>query len=429
MRHSDRTRAEELDASSLRNKSVRHRCVGYGKEFPHSFNPFCDCGHMVDVEYDLKGARLYDSTNPYIRYFDLLPLESPESLLPVRQTMTPTHHAMELGKLLGLRWLYLKDETVLPTRTTKDRMAVVVLSFFREVGVKEFACSSTGNSSTALAHWIPCFPQCKMHVFTGQDFLDRLNFAETDQVNVIALRGGTFVEAFAEAAQFAKRTGVASEGGFFNPARREGLKTTFLEGAESVPRPIDWYVQAVSSAMGVYGAYKGAKEFLAMGHIVRLPRLLCVQQATCCPMVSAFEAGSKTIRPEDIVRRPTGIASAILRGDPTRVYPYVREIVVESGGTFASVNEGEIRQARRMVEEYEGLSPCFTASTAVAGLVRLAKEGLIHADQTVLVNLTGADRGPQPPLGNVNWLDRTPEGWRAGQDQHPPARELRKGTE
>lgn len=407
-----------------RPKKVRHQCVSCGRAFEHGFTPFCGCGAMVDVAYDLETARLYESSNPFVRYFDLLPLERPDSLLPVVQTATPTRHARALGKAIGLPWLYLKDETVLPTRTTKDRMAVVVLSFFQEVGVREFAISSTGNSSTALARFSRHYPGCRIYLFTAEDFLGRLDLDETEQTVVFALRGATFVEAFAEAADFARRRGIVSDRGFFNPARREGLKTAFLEAVECIERPIDWYVQAVSSAMGVYGTYKGAKELLALGRIGRLPRLLCVQQETCAPMVRAFEAGSEVIRPQDIVERPHGIAQAILRGDPSRVYPYMRRIVLESGGAFVAVGEAQIREARRMVEELEGLGPCFTASAAMAGLIRLARLGRLSPGQTVLVNLSGGDRPPARPLRNVHWLERTPPGWRPADASDRTATEL-----
>jgi threonine synthase len=397
--------------SSLRPKIVEHRCVGCGKTYPHSFTTLCACGAMIEVSYNLEGATLYPSANSYERYFDLLPLEQPGSLPAQRQPILPAHHAAALGKCLGLPHLYFKDETKLPTRTTKDRMAQIVLSFFREVGVTEFSTSSTGNSSTALAHAIRDYPGCRMYLFTGEDFLGRLNFGENENVILFALRGATFVEAFAEAAEFAKRRNIPSERGFFNPARREGLKIAYLEAAESIPRPVDWYVQAVSSAMGVYGTYKGARELRAMGRVARLPRLLCVQQETCAPMVRAFEAGSEVIRPQDIVERPVGIASAILRGDPSRVYPYVRKIVLESEGTFTAVSESEIREACKMVEELEGIQPCFTASSAVAGVVKLAQSGRIPSAHTVMINLTGGDRPPQPPARHVHWLQRTSSGW------------------
>jgi threonine synthase len=366
---------------------------------------------MVDIEYDLDHATLHDSDNPLERFFDLLPLDNSANLLPLELQFTPCMHATKLGDYLGMPSLYLKDETVLPTGTTKDRMAAVVLPFLRECGIREFCTSSTGNSSTALARLVTRYPEYRIYIFTGEDFKDNVHHADGEGVVHFVLRGATFVDAFACAAAFASRHNLASERGFFNPSRREGLKLAFLEAAEQVPRPIDWYVQAVSSAMGVYGAFKGARELLALGRIPRLPRLLCVQQETCAPMVRAFKDGSEVIRPEHVVEEPRGIASAILRGNPEKVYPYVREIVIESNGAFAAVSESEIREARSMVEEKEGLSPCFTSSAALAGMIRMVRKGALPPGDTVLINLTGRDREPVRAPQRVHWLKATGDGW------------------
>jgi threonine synthase len=395
-----------------KTKAVVHRCVSCRKTFPHSFTTVCDrCGAMVDIEYDLDHATLYDSDNPLERFFDLLPLENSASLLPVELQFTPCIHATNLGDFLGMPSLYLKDETVLPTGTTKDRMAAVVLPFLQECGIHEFCTSSTGNSSTALAYLIARYPNFRVYVFSGENFKDRVHSADGEGVVHFVLRGATFVEAFACAAEFASRHNLTSERGFFNPSRREGLKVAFLEAAEQVPQPIDWYVQAVSSAMGVYGAFKGARELLALGSIPCLPRLLCVQQDTCAPMVRAFEEGSEVIRPEHIVERPYGIADAILRGNPEKVYPYVRAIVNESNGTFAAVSESEIRETRSMVEEMEGFSPCFTSSAALAGMIRMLRKGALTRTDTVLVNITGRDREPTGSPGRIHWLKASGDGW------------------
>src|SRR5581483_748360 len=201
------------------------------------------------------------------------------------------------------------------------------------------------NSSTAFAYASRWFPGTRIFLFTAEAFQPRVNHTAGAPVVHFVLRDATFVDAFACAATFAARHNIPSERGFFNPGRREGLKLAFLEATEQVPGSVDWYVQAVSSAMGVYGTYKGARELLRLGRIPRVPRLLCVQQDTCAPMVRAFEDGSPVIRPGDIVERPTGIATAILRGDPSRAYPYVREIVLESRGRFVAVAETEIRDA------------------------------------------------------------------------------------
>ncbi len=387
------------------SKRVTHRCVKCHREFPHGFTTFCDqCGGMIDVHYDLDRAHLHRSENPLERFLELLPVERARSLLPQEMGYTPCVHAVRLGASLGMPALYLKNETVLPTGTTKDRMAVVSLAFLSECGVRAFCASSTGNSSTAYAHAISRYPGLRLYLFTAESFRDRVHYGNGNQVVPFVLRGASFVDAFNAAGAFATRHQLVSERGFFNPGRREGLKLAFLEACEQVPGPIDWYVQAVSSAMGVYGSYKGARELTQMGRIPRPPRLLCVQQETCAPMVRAFGDGSPVIRPGDVVRKPTGIAEAILRGDPTKAYPHVREMVIESRGTFVAVSETEIREARCMVEELEGLSPCFSASAALAGLVRLVRRGDFPRDDTVLVNLTGSDRQPSPAPIKIHWL-------------------------
>jgi threonine synthase len=393
-------------------KRVTHRCVRCQGEYPHGFNTFCEqCGGMIDVHYDLERARLRDSLNPLERFLDLLPVERPESLLPQQMQYTPCVHAVRLGAALGMPNLYLKDETVLPTGTTKDRMAVVSLAFLSEVGVQAFCTSSTGNSSTSYAHAIARYPDMRLYLFTAESFRDRVQYGNGEQVIPFVLRNASFVDAFNASGTFASRRRLVSERGFFNPGRREGLKLAFLEAAEQIPGPIDWYVQAVSSAMGVYGAYKGARELTRMGAIPRPPRLLCVQQETCAPMVRAFGDGSPVIRPGDVVRKPTGIAEAILRGDPTKAYPHVREIVIESQGTFVAVSEADIREARRMVEELEGIFPCFSASAALAGVIRLVRNGDFPRNDTVMVNLTGSDRRPTPASTRIHWLRAAGDGW------------------
>jgi threonine synthase len=388
-------------------RTVCKRCL---RELGPEFTPFCDCGGIADVEYDLASARLHDSSNPYRRFRDLLPVRD-EGLLPGHASFSPTVHATRLGRELGMPWLYLKDETGLPTGTTKDRMAAVALPYLYEGGVRGFATSSTGNSSSAYAHAITRLPGLAMYLFTAEQFRERVDVPAAAEVVNFTLRDATFVEAFDAARDFAEEHGLVPERGFFNPGRREGLKLAWLEAADQVPRPIDWYVQAVSSAMGVYGVYKGAKELRELGHSERLPRLLCVQQETCAPMVAAWDEGSETIRPEHVVERPTGIAQAILRGNPSRAYPHVREIVIESGGTFVAVSEAQIREAKRKVEELEGISPCFAAAAALAGLAKLGSENGLDPGDTVLVNLTGGDRPPCEPTYEARWLRRSDSGW------------------
>lgn len=393
-----------------RAAAFRTECTGCARGLDAGFVPFCpDCGAMTDVSYDLPAVRLRDSPNPYLRFLDLLPVRDP-ALLPAAG-FTPTIHATRLGERLGMPWLYLKDETGLPTGTTKDRMAAIALPYLAECGVGAFTTSSTGNSSSAYAHAIARVPQLTMYVFTAAAFRHRLTLVPGEQIVDVVMDDATFVEAFEASGTFARRHQLAAERGFFNPGRREGLKLAFLEAAEQVPRTIDWYVQAVSSAMGVFGVDKGARQLHTLGLIDRPPRLLCVQQESCAPMVSAWRAGSEVIRAGDIVHRPTGIAQAILRGDPTRAYPHVRRITQHSGGTMVAVSEAEIRESRDLVAELEGIRVCFSAATAVAGLIRARSDAEVPLKDTVLVNLTGSDRDGTPPAERTHWVHRSGDRW------------------
>jgi threonine synthase len=390
---------------------MRQFCTKCGKSPGDEFQTFCECGGFTEMEYDLKQVKLHDSPNPYVRFADLLPVKELHHRLPQDSRYTPTVHAKKLGQLLGMPSLYLKDETVLPTRSTKDRMAFVSLAYLCEHGVRSFCISSTGNSSTACTNAIRSHPAMRVFVFTAESFIRRVQHAEHGQVRHFGLHDASFVEAFEAATAYAKANGHTSETGFFNLGRREGLKIAFLEAAEQIPQPIDWYVQAVSSAMGVYGTYKGAKELFGLRRIDRLPKLMCVQQENCSPMVRAFNESSETIQPHHIVPKPRGIAEAILRGNPTRVYPYIRQIVIESDGMCVAVSEDEIREARRMVEELEGLSPCFSASTAMAGLIKQVCSKSFPVKDTVMVNLTGGERTGEPAPKKITWMQRGPNGW------------------
>ena len=389
---------------------MKHLCISCKNEITTGFHPFCDCGGMIDVKYPLEKVHLHDSPNPFIRFADLLPIENLHDRLPVAR-YTPVIHATSLGRKLGMPSLYLKNETVLPTKSTKDRMAAVSLAYLYERGVRSFCTSSTGNSSTAYAYEIQAHPEMHLYLFTAENFVSRVQHADHSQVTHFGLRDASFVDAFAYAGVFARENKLVAERGFFNIGRREGLKMTFLEASEQIPQTIDWYVQAVSSGMGVYGNYKAAKELYQLKRIKHLPKLLCVQQDTCAPMVRAFANNSETITPEYVVKKPKGIASAILRGDPTRAYPHIRRIVKESNGAFVAVSEAEIREARQAVEEYEGISPCFSASSAIAGIIKMSRNDNFPKNDVVMINVTGGDRATAEYPSNIKWLNNTTNGW------------------
>lgn len=208
-----------------RYKLICKRC----DEVQRQYAPLCKrCQGLTDVVYPLESLQLYQDENPYRRFAELLPVRE-TSHLPAEMSYTPLVKAEALGRQLGLKSLYLKNETAQPTRTTKYRMAWVALAYLYENGVRHFCTSSTGNSSTAYAAVISHFPELKMSLFTAEDFRHRVNYTPSPQIQHFILRGGTFVDASNASAAYAAEQGYTAERGFFNPGRREGLKLAFFE--------------------------------------------------------------------------------------------------------------------------------------------------------------------------------------------------------
>lgn len=384
---------------------MKFLCSRCGTDYAPEFVPLCTgCGSLVDAAYELDRVLLHESTNPYLRFRDLLPVRDSD-LLPGGASVTPVVHSPALSRRLGMPRVFIKNETVLPTGTTKDRNAGVVLALLWECGVRDFSTASTGNSASAYIRELARYPDMKMALFTGQDFFDRVRASASPQLAWYALKDGTFTDAGALARKYAARTGITFEEGFFNFGKREGAKLTFFEAVEQIDGPIDWYVQAVSSGLGAYGVHKGTGELLELGIISGRPGLLCVQQASCAPMVHAYNRGSGNLETSDIVAEPMGIAEAILNGNPARSYPYLKTAVDESSGGFVEVDEKAIRSAKELVRQTTGIDPCYSAASAVAGLIEARGSGLIAGSDTVLINLTGEDRRGTE-FSALRWIDQ-----------------------
>jgi threonine synthase len=387
-------------------------CTACGRVQPWSLAGICPaCAGLLDVRYDLARARIGRDGPPLRRFRDLLPLRDEASLRDGGEGNTRCLHARELGAAIGLDALWVKVEGDNPTRTVKDRQAPVVIGALRELGVGSFVTASTGNSATAMARLIAGLPDMHMHVFVGDEFLERVAHPEAPNVSVYWLPRHSYVDACEAAGWFADQHGITREGGFFFFGKREGLKTVYLEAAAQVAGEIEVYIQAVSSGIGVYAVQRAAQELRALGHTRSLPRLVCVQEASCSPMARAFERGSERVHPDDIVARPRGLAKATFRGDPSKVYPYLRATVLASGGTMLAVDAAAIEEARDLAARTEGLDVCHSSAMTVAAAARMAAEGRLRRDAVVLLNLTGADRPPS--TADADFLvEPSAAGWR-----------------
>jgi threonine synthase len=330
------------------------------------------------------------------RYQELLPLRDSANLVTMGEGGTPLYKAKNVGMMLGLRHLYVKDERQGPTGSFKDRQASLAISVMRENGITEAVLASTGNVAISYSAY-STHAGIKLWAFLPSS-------VPAEKMREIALYGtevikvtGTYDQTKEVAQDFAEAKGLYYDRGLKNVAARESMKTLAFEIAEQLSsknerqsRPSwcapDWYFQAVSGAMGPIGVWKAFEEMKEMGLVDHLPKLVNVQVSGCAPMVDAFHKGLEQAEP---VLKPRTRISTIATGHPGAAYPFLRKTVLEHGGAFVKVSDQEAFRAMHVLAKMDGVSMEPAAATAFAGLFQMASRGLIQPNDVIVVNCSG----------------------------------------
>lgn len=373
---------------------TRLRCLRCDATYPVRFDaylcPRCGPGDsgsdpgILDVEYDEPAvARAWERRDPALRgrndvfrYLPLLPLESPEELLPAGGT--PLLPAPRLAARLGLGTLYVKDETRNPTRCLKDRATAVAVALAAAAGKSDLYCASPGNAAISLAGFC-AHRGLACHVFVPRDASpERLAWLERFGADV-KLCEGSYDQAYSEAEQAGRENGWYSRNCAFNPYLVEGKKTAALEIAEQLAgRLPDLVVSPVGDGCTLAALGKGFREAVRIGLADRMPRLLGVQSDAVQPLVKRFAGESPSES-----GRTRAVSIRVQR--PRNAIRLLREIEA-SRGTMVAVSDEAIEAAREQLSAEAGVVAEFTGAAALAGLAALARrEPLAGASAVVVV--------------------------------------------
>jgi threonine synthase len=370
-------------------------CAICGHQQP--YKPFvpavCDqCqSHWLEARYDYNAFKreilrgLPGRPLNLWRYQDILPLDNSAAIDFYPTGGTPLWLSQRYATALGHDKVYIKDERYGPTSSFKDRQAAVAVAAMLEGGVKEAVIASTGNAAVAYA--AACARAgIKLWVFmTSLVPQEKLREAALFGAEVIRV-SGNYDQTKQIASQFAQRRHLLLDRGASSVPARESMKTIAYEIVEQLGwRAPDWYVQAVSGGLGPLGVYQGFKELLAMGLIDRVPKLAIIQAEGCSPMVKAFKAGKDVAEP--VV--PDTCIIILSTGDPGKAYTYLWNLTSQFGGTMEAVTDAEAFAAMRALAKSEGMAVEPATAVAFAGLEKMLREGVIGADETVVVNCTG----------------------------------------
>jgi threonine synthase len=294
--------------------------------------------------------------------------------------------ADNLGRELGIKKLWIKDDSGNPTHSFKDRVVAIALSAAREFGSKVFACPSTGNLANAVAA-----AGARAGIKTVVFIPDNL---ERPKVVTTAVYGGTLVAVkgnYDDVNRLASEIAGEEEGWAFvnvnvRPYYAEGSKTLGYEVAEQLGwRLPQQVVIPVASGAQLVKVDKGFSELVSLGLVDEAPYKIFGAQATgCSPVSSAFKAGHDVVRPV----RPDTIAKSLAIGNPADG-PYVLDVTRRTGGAVEDVTDDEVREGIQLLARTEGVFAETAGGVTVATLKKLVETGRLDPDQETVVFNTG----------------------------------------
>ncbi len=320
------------------------------------------------------------------RWFEFFPVANRSSIVSLGEGSTPLIHTARLGERIGIAKLYMKNDTVLPTGSLKDRSNSVGLSVAKELGFQTAAVMSTGNAAASVAAYSAAAGIKSVVMVPKGTAPSKIIQARAYGATVIVVDG----DFDNEVAKLYKA--AVQEFGWYdclstNPYRDEGKKSYAYEMVDQLDgRMPDWVIHPTAGGTGIYAMWKGYKEFLSLGWIERAPKLVAAQSEAAAPIVAAFEKGSTEVEP--VVARET-VAESIQVGNPASLGWRALAALRESGGTATALTDEEILEAQSLTGYLAGIFAEPAAATSVAAAKKLRTSGVITADESVVCNLTG----------------------------------------
>jgi len=350
-----------------------------------------ECGKPLLVRYDLERAKrtLTKESLParradLWRYREVLPVENDENIVSLGEGWTPLLRAAHLGERVGIKELYIKDESQNPTQSFKARGMAAAVSMAKELGAAKLAVPSAGNAAGALAAYaaragLECF------IFMPRD-TPRANVVECELTGAhVTLMDGLITDCGAEVGRRKEAEGWFDVSTLKEPYRVEGKKTLGYELAEQLDWELpDVIIYPTGGGTGLIGMWKAFDEMEQMGWIGnKRPRMVTVQAAGCAPIVRAFEAGKRFAD-----EFPNAATTASGLRVPKAIGDFlILDALRDSGGTAVAVTDDELIAATREIGSAEGVFCAPEGAACLPALQKLIDSGQVsESDRVVLFN-------------------------------------------
>ena len=369
------------------------RCRECGHEYEVAPIYTCEgCFGPVEVVYDYDAIRATITRESVAagpdniwRYSDLLPVAS-DSAIDLGAGYTPLVRCDRLAEALGLGEVWIKNDTLNPTNSFKDRVVAVALSKALEFGFKTVACASTGNLANSVAAHA-ARAGLKSYVFVPAD-LEAGKIVTTSVYggNVVAVNGN-YDDVNRLCAELAGTYPWAFVNVNVRPFYAEGSKTLAYETAEQLGWQVpDHVVVPIASGSLLTKIDKGFHELFKVGLLDEEPnvRVSGAQALGCSPVAEAFLTNSDTIKPV----KPNTIAKSLAIGNPADGY-FALDVVKRTNGAMRAVTDDEIVEGIRLLARTEGIFAETAGGVTIATLTKLARDGVVRPDERVVAYITG----------------------------------------
>lgn len=369
------------------------RCRECGQDYPKEPLHVCEtCFGPLEVVYDydrikktISREKIEARAKNLWRYRELLPIDG-EPQAGFHSGFTPLIRADRLGEVLGVKELYLKDDSVNhPTFSYKDRVVSVAISKAIEFGFDTVSCASTGNlANSVAAHAAKAGLNCYVFIPDGLE-QGKIIGSAIYGPRTVAIKGN-YDDVNRLCSEIADKYGWAFVNVNLRPYYAEGAKTHGFEIAEQLGWKLPRHV-VVASAGGTIlpKLAKAFKELKLVGLVDDGDcKIYTAQAAGCAPIVQALKKGTDLISPV----KPNTIASSIAIGNPADGY-YVLQAVKDSGGWGEAVTDEEILDAIKLLARTEGIFTEPAGGTEVAVAKKLIQQGRIPRDESIVISITG----------------------------------------
>jgi threonine synthase len=368
----------------MNEKLLGLKCSQCGSFFEPSKVLYCcpKCGGILEtvynyekIERDFKGEDLW-------KYGQLLPTSRRSKLLV---GSTPLYKFASLNEELGLRKLWIKDDTKNPTGSLKDRASAVVVVLAKELGYKAVACASTGNAACSLAG-IAASEGIESYIFAPKSILlPKLNQLQIFNAKILKINA-SYDECFELCNQIAKKYNWYNRNTAYNPYTLDGKKTVAFEIVEQLRWKVpDKVFIPVGDGCIISSVWKGFKELREIGIIDEMPMLIGVQAEGCKPLKDAFDKNKE--KPERT--KPKTIAESIAVGEPKNGAMALRD-VRKSKGKFVSVSDKEMLQAMKLLASTTGIFGELAGVASLAAIKKEGKKGNWDEDERTVALITGS---------------------------------------